>query len=60
MDALAYKLENGLIKLVERLEEKKQDGSWVDSMMVKECNNAYRTNPSSNTPSLQHSKEEFS
>lgn len=59
MDVLAYKLENGLIKLVERLEEKQQDGSWVDYMMVKESNEVYQVNPPSNTPELQHSKEKF-
>jgi four helix bundle protein len=57
MDALAYKIENGLIKLVERLEEKQQDGSWVDHMMVKESNEGYQISPSSNTPQLQHSEE---
>ncbi len=35
MDTLAFKLENGLIKLVEKLEAKKEDGSWVDHLMVK-------------------------
>jgi four helix bundle protein len=43
MDALAYKLENGLIKLVEKLEEKQQDGSWIDHLMVKESNVLYET-----------------
>jgi four helix bundle protein len=57
MDALAYKIENGLLKLVERLEEKKQDGSWIDHMMVKESNEVYRALSESNTPSLQNSKE---
>jgi len=60
MDALAFKLENGLIKLVEKLEEKQQDGSWIDHMMVKECNDLYLVNPPSSTPKLQHSKEKFS
>lgn len=50
MDALAYKLENGLIKLVGRLEEKQQDGSWIDHMVVKESNEVYQVNSSSNTP----------
>ncbi len=54
MDALAFKLENGLIKLVERLEEKQKDGSWVDHMMVKEHNDVDQVNQ---TPILQHSKE---
>jgi four helix bundle protein len=43
MDALAFKLENGLIKLVEKLEEKQQDGSWIDHLMVKESNVLYET-----------------
>lgn len=60
MDALAFKLENGLIKLVEKLEEKQQDGSWIDHMMVRECNELYQVNPASNTPELQHSREELS
>jgi len=57
MDALAFKLENGLIKLVEKLEEKKEDGSWVDHLMVKESNEVCQVSQSSNTPVLQHSKE---
>ena len=43
MDSLAFKLENGLIKLVEKLEEKQQDGSWIDHLMVKEGNELYET-----------------
>lgn len=43
MDALAFKLENGLIKLVEKLEEKQQDGSWIDHMTVNESNELYET-----------------
>jgi hypothetical protein len=42
-----------LIKLVERLEEKKEDGDWIDHMVIKESNEVYQVNPSSNTPSLQ-------
>lgn len=57
MDALAYKLENGLIKLVEQLEENKQDGSWIDHIMVKKSNAVYQVNQHSNAPNLQHSKE---
>ena len=56
MDTLAYRLENGLIKLVERLEAKQEDGSWIDHMMVKESNEVYPANPSSNTPSIQNSR----
>jgi hypothetical protein len=38
---LAYKLENGLLKLVESLEEKRERGEWIDHLMVKEANAAY-------------------
>ncbi|MCK4297353.1 MAG: four helix bundle protein [Candidatus Marinimicrobia bacterium] len=36
LDTLAYKLENGLLKLVESLELKREKGEWIDSMIVKE------------------------
>jgi four helix bundle protein len=42
LDQLAYKLENGLLKLVESLERKKLDGDWIDSLIVKESNETYR------------------
>lgn len=35
---LAYKLENGLLKLVESLEQKREHGEWTDYLMVKETN----------------------
>ena len=41
LDSAAFKLENGLLKLVEKLEQKRDDGTWVDQMIVKECNVAY-------------------
>ncbi len=41
LDGLAYKLENGLIKLVESLEQKRERGEWTDYLMVKESNAAY-------------------
>jgi len=41
LDALAYKLENGLLKLVEVLEEKRDRGDWVDRLIVKESNAIY-------------------
>ena len=37
----AFKLENGLLKLVESLERKKFDGDWVDSLIIKESNENY-------------------
>jgi four helix bundle protein len=41
LNQLAYKIENGLLKLVESLERKKLDGDWVDSLIVKESNERY-------------------
>ena len=38
LDALAYKLENGLLKLVQSLEQKSERGEWTDYLMVKESN----------------------
>jgi four helix bundle protein len=44
LDAQAYKLENGLLKLVESLERKRDKGDWIDSLVVKESNAAYGDN----------------
>ena len=41
LDTLAYKLENGLLKLVESLEQKRDKGEWPDHLMVKESNLIY-------------------
>jgi len=41
LDSLAYKLENGLLKLVQSLERKRDSGNWIDHLVVKECNTAY-------------------
>ena len=69
LDDLAFKLENGLLKLVESLERKKLDGDWIDSLIVSDSNEAYglnleglngrRSTPKahhSSTPTLHHSK----
>jgi len=53
-DGLAYKLENGLLKLVERLEEKRDQGDWTATLIVKESNELYESSGSS-TPPLQYS-----
>ena len=41
LDTRAYKLENGLLKLVESLERKRASGDWIDHLVVKESNAAY-------------------
>jgi four helix bundle protein len=54
LDALAYKLENGLLKLVESLEMKQEKGDWVDRLVVRESNEAYLVEESV-APVLQYS-----
>ncbi|MBI3848700.1 MAG: four helix bundle protein [Verrucomicrobia bacterium] len=41
LNSLAYKLENGLLKLVESLERKEMDGDWIDHLVIKESNVTY-------------------
>jgi len=43
LNGLAFKLENGLLKLVESLERKEMTGDWVDNLILKESNVAYKT-----------------
>ena len=41
LDNRAYKLENGLLKLVESLERKRARGDWTDHLSAKESTAAY-------------------
>jgi four helix bundle protein len=41
LDSLAFKLENGLLRLVESLEHKRERGEWTDYLMIKESNAIY-------------------
>ena len=41
LNELAFKLENGLLRLVESLERKQMTGDWVDHLIVKDSNEAY-------------------
>ena len=41
LDALAYKLENGLKRLIESLQKKQNTGEWRDSFVVHESGTAY-------------------
>ena len=41
LDSLGYKLENGLLRLVESLESKRERGDWIDHLIVKESNVIY-------------------
>jgi len=55
-DRLAYKLENGIKKLIESLQRKKEKGEWSDSFIVKESNSAYGRNDKLNTITERKSK----
>jgi four helix bundle protein len=41
LNDLSFKLENGLLKLVESLERKQETGDWIDTLIIKESNLAY-------------------
>ena len=41
LNDLFFKLENGLLKLVESLERKRETGDWIDSLVIRESNVAY-------------------
>jgi len=38
---MSYKLENELLKLVESLEQKREQGNWIETLIVKESNAVY-------------------
>ena len=42
LDALAFKLENGLLKLIESLERKRDAGEWTEDLRVEESGGDYR------------------
>ncbi len=41
LDNIAFKLENGLLKLIESIERKRDQGEWIDYLNVKETNALY-------------------
>ena len=55
LNDLSFKLENGLLRLVESLERKQETGDWTESLIIKESNIAYGEASNLSTPSLQHS-----
>ena len=44
LDKLAFKLENGLLKLVQTLEQKREKGEWIDNLQVTEDMALYEYN----------------
>jgi DNA-binding protein YbaB len=41
LDAIAFKLENGLKRLIESLKNKKLSGTWEDTFVIREMNAKY-------------------
>jgi four helix bundle protein len=41
LNSIAYRLENGLLKLVESLERKEMAGDWIDHLAIQESSLAY-------------------
>jgi four helix bundle protein len=41
LDELAFKLENGLLRLVQSLEQKRDAKDWIDTMVIRDCNASY-------------------
>lgn len=41
LDNIAFKLENGLLKLIESIEYKRDQGEWIDYLNVTETNALY-------------------
>jgi hypothetical protein len=42
-DTVDVLLENGLLKLIQSLELKRESGEWIDQLVVKEINEIYET-----------------
>jgi len=58
-DALSFKLENGLVRLIESLQQKRNRGDWNDSFVIRESNTQYSIIPPfhhSNIPIFQYSR----
>ena len=41
LESRTYKLETGLLKLVESLERKRNRGDWIEHLVVRESNAVY-------------------
>jgi len=46
LNDLAFKLENGLLKLIEALERKEKTGDWIDHLAIEESHGTYIATPS--------------
>ena len=51
LDAAAWKLENGLKRLIESLQSKQREGGWQESFVIRESNTAYHVAETEGRPS---------
>lgn len=47
-DALAYKIENGLMRLIEKIQQMHNQDDWNESFIVRESNAVYEVSSSAN------------
>jgi hypothetical protein len=51
LDQQAFKLENGLLRLIESLERKRDSGTWTETLIINESNAIYTSeNPNNLSP----------
>lgn len=46
LDRQAFKLENGLLRLIESLERKRDSGTWTETLVIRESNDIYNADDS--------------
>jgi four helix bundle protein len=51
LDRLAFKLENGLLRLIESLERKRDSGTWTETLVTNESNAIYSSESTDKAPS---------
>jgi four helix bundle protein len=50
LDRQAFKLENGLLRLIESLERKRDSDTWTETLTISESNAIYSTESTDHTP----------
>jgi four helix bundle protein len=50
LDRQAFKLENGLLRLIESLERKRDSGTWTETLIINESNAVYSSESTDPAP----------
>ncbi|MBA2743241.1 MAG: four helix bundle protein [Chthoniobacterales bacterium] len=56
IDLIHYEVENRLLRLIEKIEQKRDDGDWINRIADDESEYLPETRSSPNAPTLHHSK----